>query len=225
MPCALPFVPDLELAEAASLAYDDPTFVCQNLSARVVERGGRFIVSWAGSNDGEDWLQNFSAVLVARMGRGKIFNGFADQGDCVKAPFLSFIQAFPGPFEVSTHSAGASPGLQCAAWMAEIGLKVNKVQLLAGPTIWDQVGAAYYRSFKIPTLRIGMYRDPVAALPGPHCGGAYEAPMLVLDDDGHERECQDLPPEWWLPGLVADAAKEHPVGRYIRAVRMFTENA
>jgi len=214
--------PSLELAEAACLAYDDPNFFASNIQARILRRNGVTIIAPAGSNDTHDWVQNFEAILVQR-GHGRTFKGFAEMGDISRESFLAYIKSFPGPWEFGAHSAGCAVALQWALWMAEAGMVPSRVQLLAAPTIWDAAGAAYYQTFNIPTLRIAMYQDPIAALPGLERGGAYESPMLILDPDGHEREKQDLPANWNVIELAMDAAKCHPMPHYLRGIRCFLQ--
>ena len=220
MPCSLPFQPDLILSEQTALTYEDPNFYSHNVQLRVLVRDGVTRIGIAGSNDPKDWMQDFEAFMVSRT-HGKIFKGFADMTEPAKYAFLAYIKSFPPPYEIGSHSAGGPVALQFARWMAEVGQKPRKVQLLACPVLWDRDGSEYYQSFQIPTLRIANYHDPIASLPG--LGGVKESPELVLDSDGVERECQDIPEEWRVAEVALEVAKYHGVGpNYVRAVRGFT---
>ena len=222
MPCSLPFDLDLELAEQVALSYVDANWFFSNVQARILVRDGRTMVGVAGSNDKKDWWQDFQAFLVERT-HGKIYKGWADMGEPTKEAFLAAIKTYPPPYDIGTHSAGGPVGLQWALWMAEAGLIPRRVQLLACPLVWNEPGARYYNSFKIPTLRIANYHDPVASLPGVGLGGYSESPQLVLDSDGIERECQDIPATWKVAEVGYMVAKYHGCGaNYVRALRIYT---
>ena len=224
MPCALPFDPDLELAEQVALSYVDGNWFHGNIQARIMVRNGRTMVATAGSNDKKDWLQDFQAFLVERH-YGKIFHGWADMAEPTKDAFLATIKTYPPPYDLGGHSAGGPVTLLWALWMAEIGLTPRRVQLLACPLVWNEPGARYYQSFHIPTLRIANYHDPVAALPGVGLGGYYESPQLVLDSDGIERECQDIPEKWQIAQEAYDVMKYHGAGaNYVRPLRIYTQS-
>lgn len=215
--------PRLDLAEAASLAYDDPNFFASNIQARILVRNGVTQIAIAGSNDAKDWFQDFQAVLVERAGRGKLFEGFATMGDESKAAFLQRIISYPAPYEFSAHSAGCAVALQWAAWLAELKRDVGMVQILAAPTVGNAQWAEYYKAFNIPTLRIGTLHDPVAALPGETLGGVYECEMLVLDQDGHSYSKQDLVPNIRIVEVAEQVKQNHPIGNYLRGIRCYLQ--
>lgn len=217
-------LPSLRLCEAAALAYVDPNLFAGNVSARIMVDDSVTTIAIAGSNDSKDWLQDFEAVLVTREGRGKLFNGFADQGDIAHAPFLKQIMSYPEPYIFTAHSDGCVIALQLAAWMAEEGIKPQFVQLLAAPQVGDSEWAAYYRSKEIPTLRVAMIHDPVPSLPGAHRGGCYESDTLVLDNNGATYDCQDIDSELNLIGFISQAAHSHGIGNYVRGVRCYLKS-
>ncbi len=203
--------PDLDLCEAAILAYDDPTLYIQNLQMRILVRHGRTIIGIAGSNGlFKDWIQDAEAVLVPRHGCGKMFDGFADQGDAAHAPFMAYIASFPDPLWFCGHSAGSPLVTRLAGLASAAGHKVAGVQLLACPCPGDAEYAAWYQGFRIPTVSIGLNRDPVCEV---YRGrGVPVAPTLWLDRDGKPAKR-----DW----DACAAFTEHPGAHYLRSVRMY----
>lgn len=203
----------LELAELAALSYIDPNFYAGNVQARILIRHGVTYICPAGSNDGKDWIQDLCSCLVPRDGRGMIFDGFADMADQTKRPFLDFIKSFPAPYEICGHSAGVPLGAQWACWMAEIGMKPRFAQFIAGPCVGGADWVKYYRSFDIPTVRVGLFRDPVADAYKDR-GGVTECPTLWLDTDGAVCVREER-----LAGIFT----QHPMNHYLRSIRGYTK--
>jgi len=204
-------IPNLELAEQAILAYEDPNFFAGNVSARILVRASRTIIAVTGSNDRKDWIQDGEGYLVKRSEGYQVFKGFADMAESSKDAFLAYIKSFPAPYFGVAHSAGNPILTRWALWMAQVGQKPSFIQLLAAPCTGNKDFASHYNSHEIPTVSIGLSRDPVCEAYESR-GGVPVVPTLWLDEQGQEAQKDPC---------ILGAFTEHPGKNYLRAIRQY----
>lgn len=203
----------MPLADFGLTAYDDPNFYCDNVQVRILIRNGKTLVGIAGSNGWcRDWIQDARGFLVSRGGgKYKLFDGFADMSDKAVPRLLDYLKTFPDPIHIATHSAGGPIGGRLAVKLTEAGRKPAMLQRLACPCTGNGEWSEYFRSLKIPTVDVGLWKDPVVEAYKSR-GGVPESETLWLDENGFERE-----PDQCLTGALT----EHPGKNYIRALRMY----
>lgn len=222
------FLPPIEIAEQAELAYADPVITVGALGVRAVVRNGVAVLAFRGTANLSNWILDAHDELVQVTEAGQTFRmeaGFKEGSDQLLEPVGNFMVQCTGmPVWVTGHSLGCPLGVRVAAWLKEQGFNIVGGLWLESPQFSDAAGAAYFASKGYANRFIRHAADLVPNVPGTGKGYVFPgAPdeTLILDDNGIELDRQPLPPEWNFIEDIEDTKRDHDVGAVLRAYRLF----
>lgn len=156
----------LYCATLADTAYDKPDFMCRNIAATVTEYRGLQLFIFAGSNDCEDWLEDFDILPVERGDMGLVPKGFADMWDTCRDPLSALMKSSPLPKAFGGHSAGAALALYGSTYAKKVlGISPQWVYTQGSPRPLFSSSLVACMSFKIPQFNVINGHDMVPDQP------------------------------------------------------------